>query len=143
MYLKGQGVPRDYARAMLLFRQAAAQGFAGGQSGLGLMYANGYGVTRDDAQAVSWYRKALLQADALALYNLAFMYVDGRGVSQDLTVAFALFANLGFHEDQDRDFNLKIHFATRILQRRMTSAQVDAGWSLSRQMQKDGVLVRI
>jgi TPR repeat protein len=140
MYLKGQGVPHDYTKAMLLFHQAAAQGSGGGQFGLGLMYANGYGVTRDYSQAVSWYQKAVLQAEAPALYNLAFMYAEGRGVSMDPIVAFALFANLGFHEDVDRDFNLQIHFAPKILQRRMTPAQVDAGWSLSRRMQKDGVL---
>lgn len=139
MYLKGQGVPHDYTKAMLLFNQAAAQGSARGQFGLGLMYANGYGVKPDYTQAILWYHKAALQAEAPALYNLAFMYVDGYGVSQDPIVAFALFSNLGFREDPDRDFNLRIHFATRVLQRGMTPAQIDAGWTLSRKMQKEGL----
>ena len=45
--------------------------------------------------------------------------------------------------DPDRDFNLRIHLTTRILQRRMTPAQVGAGWALSRQMRKEGVLAGI
>ncbi len=38
-YVKGQGVPQDYAEAVKWFRKAAEQGDAGSQFGLGWCYA--------------------------------------------------------------------------------------------------------
>ncbi len=38
---------QDYAKALSLYRSAAAQNNPGGFYGLGLMYAGGKGVTKD------------------------------------------------------------------------------------------------
>ena len=55
MYDIGEGVPKDYAEAVIWFRRAAEQGYAVAQFVLGLMYANGDGVPKDDVQAYAWF----------------------------------------------------------------------------------------
>jgi soluble lytic murein transglycosylase-like protein len=57
-YEGGLSVPRDYARAMSLYCEAARHGDPRAFYGLGWMYLNGRGVARDDATAVMWLRKA-------------------------------------------------------------------------------------
>jgi outer membrane biosynthesis protein TonB len=52
-YMKGDGVPQDYARALGLFQKAADQGDAEAQLNLGSLYENGQGVPEDDAQALN------------------------------------------------------------------------------------------
>ncbi len=89
MYENGQGVPQDYAQAMIWFRKAADQGEADAQFNLGVMYENGQGVAQDYAQAVAWYRKAADQGEASAQFNLGEMYRNGRGVPQDDAQAVA------------------------------------------------------
>ena len=58
MYFDGQGVPQDYAEALMWFRLAAEQGDAGAQNNLGVAYVNGKGVPQDEAEAAKWYRLA-------------------------------------------------------------------------------------
>ena len=73
----------DYVTAVDLYRQAAEQGYADAQNGLGNMYFMGQGVPQDDAEAVKWFRKAAEQGHTPALSNLASCYNLGRGVIQD------------------------------------------------------------
>jgi hypothetical protein len=70
MYQNGQGVAQDDVEAARWYRNAADQGEAAAQSGLGIMYQNGQGVPQDDAEAMKWYRKAADQGDATAKKNL-------------------------------------------------------------------------
>ena len=83
MYGKGQGVKRDYEKAMKWYRLAAAQGYAVAQYNLGNVYRDGEGVGQDYAEAVKWFRLAAAQGLALAQYNLGFRYVNGQGVAKD------------------------------------------------------------
>jgi TPR repeat protein len=57
-YEHGEGVARDYARALQLYCDAANHGDARAFLNLGWMYANGRGVPRDDGIAVGWWRKS-------------------------------------------------------------------------------------
>ena len=66
-YEQGQGVPRDVARAALLYCQAARLGDAVSQFDLGWMHANGRGVPRDDGVAAYFFAAAAAQGDARAL----------------------------------------------------------------------------
>jgi TPR repeat protein len=54
----GEGVPRDIARATLLYCRAAERGHAGATYQLALMRLYGRGVERDDGYALSWLGKA-------------------------------------------------------------------------------------
>ena len=64
MFEKGQGVAKDNAEALRLFRLAAAQGYASAQVNLGYMFENGKGVAQDRAEAIRWFRLAAAQGDA-------------------------------------------------------------------------------
>ena len=73
----------DYGAAVMLFREAAAQGDAWAQYTLGAMYGSGQGVPQDYAEAVKWYRLAAAQGQDAAQSNLGGMYWLGRGVPED------------------------------------------------------------
>ena len=78
---------KDYATALIKYKQAAAQGNAMAQSLLGYMYNNGQGVIQDYAEAVRWYKLAAVQGHAIAQFNLAVKYDNGLEVAQDYAEA--------------------------------------------------------
>jgi TPR repeat protein len=88
MYIKGQGVPQDYALGMRWMRIAAGKGLADAQNEVGILYQRGWGVERNEAEAVKWFRLAADQGLVVAQNNLADTYVLGIGVPQDLGEAF-------------------------------------------------------
>jgi len=71
-YENGEGVERDYARALELYCDAANDGDARAYLNLGWMYANGRGVSHDDGVAVGWWEKAAQSGvpQALTLLNM-------------------------------------------------------------------------
>lgn len=77
------GAGYNYSEAVQLYRLAANQGFARGQTNLGLMYRGGVGVSRDDTEAARLFRLAADQGNAIAQYELAGLYVFGFGVTAD------------------------------------------------------------
>ncbi|NNN18892.1 MAG: hypothetical protein HKL84_03445, partial [Acidimicrobiaceae bacterium] len=87
MYREGQGVKRDYAQALNLFRRAAERGYAPGQYYLGEMYGEGKGVLCDYELAASWYQRAAEQGYADAQVALGILYREGQGVPQDYAQA--------------------------------------------------------
>ena len=87
MYYNGQGVNKDYSKAVYWYTKAAEQGGAEAQFKLGLMYNNGLGVNEDYTKAVYWHTKAAEQGGAEAQYILGLMYYEGHGVNKDYTKA--------------------------------------------------------
>ncbi len=83
MYTTGEGVPKDAAKAVEWYRQAAAQGLVQAQFFLGWMYDNGEGVPKDAAKAAEWWQKAATQGDAAAQTSLGVMYYRGKGLPKD------------------------------------------------------------
>ena len=90
MYVKGQGVPKDEAKAVHWWTKAAEQGDAVAQNNLGVMYAKGQGVPKDEAKAAQLFQKAVVvlqkeaeHGDARAQYNLGNGYYNGVGVPKD------------------------------------------------------------
>ncbi|QKS28433.1 MAG: Membrane-bound lytic murein transglycosylase C [Accumulibacter sp.] len=57
----GEGVPRDYARAVKLYCEGARLGDPEAQFNLGWMYANGRGIERDDSRAAYFFALAARQ----------------------------------------------------------------------------------
>ena len=55
MYSKGQGVPQDYAQAVVWYRKAAEAGRRHAQFNLGTMYANGHRRTAGRRTGLLWY----------------------------------------------------------------------------------------
>jgi TPR repeat protein len=81
---------KDYAQAVLWFRQAAEQGYPFAQNNLGCMYYNGWGVKTDNAEAARWFKKAAEQSNANAQFNLFVCYENGYGVEIDRSKAETL-----------------------------------------------------
>ena len=70
MYDRGDGVRKDYGKAVEFYRAAAEQGDITAQYNMGVMYENGRGVEKDYKKAVEWYTKAAEQGYAQAQKNL-------------------------------------------------------------------------
>ena len=64
MYSHGKGVPKDVAKALVLYRASAAQGNADGENALGVSYYLGEGVSKNFDQANSLFRQAAAQGNA-------------------------------------------------------------------------------
>ena len=58
MYLKGEGVPQDFAKARSWLEQAAGQGSMSACYSLARIYGEGLGVTRDAARRDFWHKMA-------------------------------------------------------------------------------------
>lgn len=82
-YYHGDGVPRDDAKALSCFREAAEGGVPEGQFLLGVLYAEGRAVPQDFAEAARWYRKASDRRHGTACFNLAILYAGGMGLPRD------------------------------------------------------------
>ena len=83
MYSEGVGVGADHAKALELFRQAAADGDARAMAWLGYYHEAGLAVAQSDAEALRWYRAAAEAGDDYAAFALGDIYRDGRGVARD------------------------------------------------------------
>ena len=88
MYYRGEAVPRDPKKALVLLRKAANQGLADAQFILGDMYHKAKGVKKSYKKALYWYRRAAVQDLAEAQHHLGFMYYKGEGVTKNLKLAF-------------------------------------------------------
>ena len=92
-YQAGQDahIKGDYATALKEYRDAAEQGDAAAQNGLGYMYNFGRGVTQDFKEALKWYRLAAEQGYALGQNNLGVMHHYGLGVKTNYKEALRLY----------------------------------------------------
>jgi len=90
-YEEGKGVSQDFAKAMRLYRAAAAGGNISALNNIGWLYERAKGVPRDYAQAMLWYRKAANGGLATAMNNIGLLYYTGLGVPQDYAQAASWF----------------------------------------------------
>jgi TPR repeat protein len=106
MYYRGEGVPRNYAKALQWLQRAAVQRHAGAQLALALMYARGHGVRKDMAQAFIWAKKAAENGDAVAQRVTGNLYDTGNGVRKDAAKAFRWYQMAAAQGDPDAQYNL-------------------------------------
>ena len=81
---------QDFKKAAKLYTEAAGQGSAIAQHGLGLCYKDGKGVEKNHEQAVLWFARAADQDLPEGLAALAFCYAKGYGVKKDIDKAISL-----------------------------------------------------
>jgi len=74
LYQRGEGVEKDPARAIELYKTAADLGDAEAQFNLGNIYLLGEGVPADEVWALTYYRDAASQGHELALRNMNQLY---------------------------------------------------------------------
>lgn len=92
LYVNGQGVPKDDAEAVRLFKIAADLGNAQGQNGLGYLFQQGRGGPKDDIEAARLFKLAADQGYPAAQENLGRLYRAGRGgLPKDEAEAVRLF----------------------------------------------------
>jgi TPR repeat protein len=106
MYYRGEGIPRNYAKALQWLQRAAVQRHAGAQLALALMYARGHGVRKDPATAFVWAKKAAENGDATAQRVVGNMYDTGNGVRRDPVRAFRWYQKAAAAGDVDAQYNL-------------------------------------
>ena len=99
-YVRGLGVPLDYAKAFELYRKAAEQGDALSQNQMGLAYYNGAGVEQNLAKAVEWFRKSAQQNYKDGQNSLGSCYFFGHGVAQNYPKAIEWFLKAAEQNDE-------------------------------------------
>ena len=85
----GLGMPRDPAKAVELYKKAAAQDVAAAELRLGEIYLHGDLVLPDFAQAKTYLEKAAYHGGPRAAMLLGQMYHDGIGMTADQKEAYA------------------------------------------------------
>ena len=82
-YGNGNGVRKDYEKAMYWYKKSAAQGYAQAQFNLGLYYEHGWGTAKNIRLAINWYTKAAEQNMVNAQVNLGTLYVTTTGTERN------------------------------------------------------------
>ncbi|WP_158652268.1 tetratricopeptide repeat protein [Helicobacter bizzozeronii] len=90
MYKNGQGVRKDYRRALEYFKKAIDAGLVGVYNNIGMMYLKGQGMKQDYAKALKYFKIAARVGVAGAYNNLGLVYANGLGVGVDRQMAYVL-----------------------------------------------------
>jgi TPR repeat protein len=77
LYLRGDGVEKDEARAIALFEDAAANGQLEAMYLLGQMHRFGLGTAINSGEAESWLRRAAVRGHLKAMTNLGSLLLEG------------------------------------------------------------------
>lgn len=104
-YEHGIGVPRDYARAIALYRDADRAGDVRATVNLGVMEVQGRGSAVSPSSAFSLFAKAAKAGSANGHYNLGLAYDAGVGKSPDPVAAayeYRMAAEMGHSAAQRR-----------------------------------------
>jgi len=75
-YLRGEGVEKDYARALALFQQAAERGSPSAHHRIGVMYLRGTGVPVDEGKAADLLMPLALQGYGDSAFVLGLIATD-------------------------------------------------------------------
>jgi TPR repeat protein len=104
LYEHGQGVSRDYAKAMENYLAAAMQGHSSAENNLASLYQRGQGVPKNLGEAYEWYLRSAGHGNPVGQCNLASMYYLGNGIPRDYKEAarwFRAAADAGSAEAQN------------------------------------------
>jgi uncharacterized protein len=122
LYENGDGVAPDEAAAW--FRKAAAHGYVGAQTVLGIKYVEGRGVPQDSAEAAKLLGKAANKGVTRAQIALGNLYASGQGVSQDIVQAYKWFNLAARYPASKADHDIAVKDSLRIAAQ-MTTQQID------------------
>lgn len=116
-----------------LYRESAADGFAGAQNNLGDLYESGEGVKRNDKFATYLYTRAAERGEPTAYLSLATFLIEGADDDAILIEAlkFALLAERHLPDGQNKKTAATAirHIAVRLsADQRRTAAELAASW---------------
>jgi uncharacterized protein len=84
MLLRGDGMPKDEARGVMLLEKAARAGQSAAAFRIGMLLVNGEGgVAKDPARALEYFRAAAAGGEKEAFFNIGAAHASGRGVKRD------------------------------------------------------------
>jgi uncharacterized protein len=106
VYLRGQGVTKNYPRARELFEEAEDKGDLLATALMGQLYQNGEGVVQDYTHASQLYQKAADAGESIAINNLGVLYQMGLGVPKDYVRARQLFEKAAAADNPEATNNL-------------------------------------
>lgn len=87
-YEKGEGVARNYRKAMQWYKRAAALGdYPAAMADIGLLYQHGLGVPQNYQMALTWYRLGVNARSSRAMFHLGMLYDHGDGVARNHATA--------------------------------------------------------
>lgn len=78
MYLKGEGVEKDYTKAKEWFEQASAYDNDSANFNLALMYQTKIGVEEDISKAIDYFRRSVAKNHVQAAFRLALIQLKDR-----------------------------------------------------------------
>jgi hypothetical protein len=85
---KRWGPTPSISEALRLYRESAADGFAGAQNNLGDLYENGIGVKKDEKFSIYWYTRAAERGEPTAYLSLATLLIEDTEDESILVEAF-------------------------------------------------------
>lgn len=109
-FYRGNGVARDYKKAVHWFTRSAEQGNVIAQATLGYIYLKGEGVPQDHVQAKAWLTKAAEQDDSEAQRNLGAMY-SNEGTPASTKQAQVWLTKAAEKNDPYAQYNLGVLYA--------------------------------
>lgn len=93
LYIEGDGVEQDYAKALKLYNKRADANSSFANYALGDMYEEGKIVSTDAKKALSYYKKACSLKNTDGCIKVAEYFMQGRIVEKDVSKAEATFFN--------------------------------------------------
>lgn len=112
-YQFGDGVPKDYGKAVMYYQKAVDKSLPLAKANLGYMYDLGLGVEEDNDKAISLYKEAANAGNPNGMVNLAIMYADGDNIEQSFEKAYFWLEIARFYTQ--REPNMQIKWRTRDL----------------------------
>jgi TPR repeat protein len=100
----------NYSEAEKLWRQAAEEGDAKAQWGMGYMYDYGKGVPQDHTVSAMWFRMAAEQGYETAQNRLGFAYDQGLGVPQNYVEAAKWYRKAAEQGHTSAQYNLGLAY---------------------------------
>jgi TPR repeat protein len=107
----------NFARAIELYRDAAAKGEVRAMTDIGDLYCFGRGYTLNYTEAKKWYEKAAALGDANAMNRLGDLYKDAWGVPQDYAEAKKWFESASELDSGDAMVNLGVLYENGLVGR--------------------------
>ena len=93
MYLKGEGVKKDYTMAKEWFEEASAYDNDSANYNLALMYQTKIGVEEDMGKAIEYFRKAVRKSHQGASFRLGLLLLKDRTDKEQVSEGFEAMLN--------------------------------------------------
>lgn len=110
-YRDGNGVARDYEKALKWYRQSADANDPQGLDNVGYMYLRGWGIQQNSETAVEFFKAGAEGGNPQAAYNWGECYFSGQGVTQNYARAMEIWEEAAAAGYQGAKWRLAMMYA--------------------------------